>query len=257
MSIRWAKRVRSVSDLDLAREAGFKHVQLPVGSVMEGEDDSAFEEDRRRLLALGLSFETFETPLPKGVRVTEPGFNIYSWTEYLNVAIRRAAALGCRTLLWSEGRARVLPIEGDTAALKETLNQFVYALCGIAERNGIVVCIEPRGPRRTNFLNSIQEVRNFIGLIGKNNLALAISPRDLYETGLDAGELLSNKDLLRHINIEHPAVAETAKAPLPGDGYDYAPFFSVLREADYEGIIALPFDADSVSLDYCVRLSAS
>ncbi len=256
MSIRWAKRVRSVSELESAREAGFGHVQLPVGAVMEWEDDSAFEQERRRLLATGLSFATFESPLPKGVRVTEPGFNIYSWTEYLNVAIRRAAGLGCGTLVWGEGRARLLPIEGETAALKETLNQFVYALSGIAERNGIVVCVEPLGPRRTNFLNSIREVRDFLGLIGKSNLALAVSPRDLFEMDLDSRELLTNKDLLRHVHIEHPAVAEISKAPRRGDGWDYAPFVSALRDADYEGTIALPFDADSASLAYCADLWA-
>lgn len=89
-------------------------------------------------------------PLPADVRVTQKGFNIYVWMEHLKAAVHRMAELGCRKLVWSDGRARVLPVEGATAGFKEQVLQFLYMLCGVAANFDMTVLIEPLGPRRTN-----------------------------------------------------------------------------------------------------------
>jgi sugar phosphate isomerase/epimerase len=254
MSIQWAKRVRTIAELASARDAGFDGALLPVAAVMEWDDDESFAHERKNLSAQGLSLTVFEAPLPKGVRVTEPGFNIYSWTEYLKTALRRCSQVGCKMITWGDGRARVLPFEGEIGTHKENFNQFVFMLCDIAERFGITVCIEPLGAKRTNYLNTPKEMVDFFSLIGKSNLAMAIGPRDLVEMGLGPEALSTFKDSIAHIILEHPLTADTSVPPLPSDGYDYAPFFASLGKLNYEGTASLPHDADTESLDYCRKL---
>ena len=116
------------------------------------------------------------------------------------------ADLGCRKLAWSDGRARVLPVEGEVAGLKEQALQFLFMLCEAAERFGITVLVEPLGPRRTNFLNSMKEVGEFLPRVGKDNLSSMISLRELEPIGLPRGELREHRQPDRPRADGEPAV---------------------------------------------------
>jgi hypothetical protein len=90
-------------------------------------------------------------PLPAEVRVTQRGFNLYVWMEHMKKALQRLAGLGCRQLVWSNGRARILPDEGELPILKEQALQFLFLLCELAGNFDMTVLVEPLRPRRTNF----------------------------------------------------------------------------------------------------------
>ena len=253
MNVRWAKRLRETVEVRQEDLEGFECIQLPVDAVMEREE-SAFLREKETLLSQGVSFEVFESPLPRGVQVTERGFNMYSWTEYLHTAIRRIAALGCKVLVWGDGRSRILPIEGEVSTLKEQFYQLVFLLCKISERYNITICLEPLSDRRTNFLNSLQETVDCFSLIGSPNLSLAIGLRSLVELSVNFTDLLIYKDSIAHIHVENPTQAHEMTSPRLTDGYDYSPFFNAVREIQYSGVLSLPSDADETALLYCKKL---
>jgi hypothetical protein len=252
--VRWAKQIPetrfSPEAIERALHEGFSQVQLPVESVM-GRVDMNWEK-------YGRVYEVFDSPLPKGVRVTERGFNVYTWTEYMNTALARIAGMGCRTLVWADGKARLLPVEGETAVLKEQFYQFLFILGGIAERFGISLCLEPLSPKRTNFINSFPEAMECIGRVGARNIGLSVGIRTLHEISPSAGSvyepLLEYKDRISHVHVEHPGNALQWVAPRSADGITYGQFFSVLKKAGYRGIVTLPPDADGESLEYCRTL---
>jgi sugar phosphate isomerase/epimerase len=267
MGIRWAKRIpgvfptepnaekRLIKEIKRAGEQGFSIVQLPVECVADAID-TKFPEIKKRLEDTGLFFEVFYSPLPKEVRVTERGFNVYVWMEYLTTAIGRLAELGCKTLLWDDGKSRLLPLEGEVAGLKEQFNQFVFMLCGVAEKWGITVCLEPLSPRRTNFLTTLQETVDCVALIGKQNLAVSIGLRTLYELsegGETYDECLAYKEYIAHLHVENPTQARVLTSPRPSDGFDYRSFFALVKQMGYEGIVTLPEDADMDSLQFCMK----
>ena len=97
--------------------------------------------------------------------MTENGFNLYVWTEYLKKAVHRLSELGCQKLVWNNGRARVLPMEGDTSEMKGQILQFIHMLCDLSGNYDITILIEPLGTRRTNYLNSMEEIKDFLPLI--------------------------------------------------------------------------------------------
>lgn len=252
MSIRWAKRILAADAAELAKEQGFSLVQMPLYQLADMSNDQ-FADLRNTVCALGLSCESFESPLPPGMKVTERGFNIYSWIEFMKKALDRASDMGCRTLVWGDAKARILPIEGETSILKEHFNQFLFMLCDIAGQHGITVCLEPFGPRRTNFLNSLKEVSETIDSIGRSNLAIAVSLTDILETGASLDELKSFQERIAHIHLENPEGQKVLLPPTPSDSYDYSVFFAALKDIGYRNIIALPPASDEHTLSFCRR----
>ncbi len=254
MSIRWGKQVGELSQVVQAAAEGFDFVEA-VGSFVADMSGEQFLGHKERVATEGLPFTACAVPLPAEVRVTQRGFNLYAWIENLKRTTHRMADLGCRKLLWSDGRARVLPVEGELTGLKEQVLQFLFMLCEVAANFQITVLVEPLGPRRTNFLNSMQEVGEFLQRVGKQNLSSLISLRELEPIGLPLTRLADHRDLIHHVHMENPQSHEGARVcPRPADGCDYRPFLRALKDLGFSGEIGLPSDADAAALAYCRQL---
>ena len=243
MEIRWAKRISSVYEAANAGAQGFDAVEPSLSALME-LDEAGLAAFRKTLEDMKLSCEVFESILPPDVRVTERGFNIYSWTEYLRQALARASLLGCKTVVWGDGGARILPLEGEISILKEHFNQFLFMLCDIAEHYGIAVGLEPLGPRRTNFLNSLPEVMGAIDSVDKPNLAIALSSADVAEIGILDEELIRYGKFVIHAHVEKP-LGQADRS------LDSLPFLESLKKISYLGLIALPRSSDGELLRRC------
>ncbi len=260
MSIRWGKMISSLEVpgvsgglKDIAAE-GFNRLQPTVDSIMK-LDETVFNSLKEQMAHLELSSEVCSAPLPAGAWVTQRGFNMYAWTEYLKKAVQRLAGLGCTKIAWSDGRARVLPLEGDLSGVREQVLQFLYLLCETAGKYGISILVEPLGPRRTNFLNSLEEVGEFLPLVGRDNISSLISFRELSRIGLGTKDLAAYPSLLSHVQMENPTdEGGPRQPPLPDDGVDYRSFLEGLRAAGYDGVITLPETAGRESLSYCRSL---
>jgi len=254
MSIRWGKVIVDPAGVDAAVSEGFANIQLTVDIVMGLSEEHyvLFRDDLRRRNVI---VEVCTAPLPPEVHVTEMGFNLYAWTEYLKKAIRRIADLGCSKLAWTDGRSRVLPWEGDVSGVKEQVLQFLFMLCDVCENYGITVLVEPLGPRRTNFLNTMQEVCDFLARVGKPNLKSMISYRELSEIGMDTDLLGGFSQYIDHVQLENPLLISGRRLPpLPDDGQEYSSFLGALKKMGYAGTINLPAEAETISLKYCERL---
>ena len=172
--------------------------------------------------------------------------------EHLKIALQHMAELGCRKLIWSDGRARLLPVEGSTAWCEEQVLQFLYMLCGAAADSDMSVLVEPLGPKRANFLNTMKDSAEFLTRVGKNNLRCAISLRELERIGLSLSALADYRQLIEHVQLDNPGSYEGAPVcPRSTDGYDYRPFIGALKGAGYSPDISLPGDADAEGLAYC------
>jgi sugar phosphate isomerase/epimerase len=243
MGVQWGRMAADPAQADAAAADGFAFVHAAPGFV-PGRDEAG-----------RLPFAVCGVPLPADVRVTQQGFNLYAWTEHVRRELRRMADLGCRAVTWSDGRARVLPVEGEVAGLKEQALQFLFVLCEAAGPLGITVLVEPLGPRRTNFLNSMKDVAEFLPRVGKDNLSSMVSLREMEAIGLPPERLGDHRGLISHVVLENPRSADGARrCPRPDDGHDYRPFLRALREIGYAGTISLPGDADAAGLAYCRKL---
>ena len=218
MAVRWGMMVQSLSGIEKAAEAGFDCVQPTAGLVLSLPDVEV-NRQKRWIKDQGMALEVSAVPLPADVRVTERGFNLYAWLEHLKNALQQLSELGCRKLTWSDGRARLLPLEGDQAGAKEQAMQFLYMLCEAAAVRGMVVLVEPLGSRRTNFLNTLDELRGILPLVGKENLAATISLRELEAISLSTAAFPSYGRLIQHVHMENPLLSDRARVcPRAGTG---------------------------------------
>jgi len=251
LGVKWGKTVSDLEAVNFAAQEGFDSAELNVG-LIAALDENQFQHQRERLLQSGLTFEVFAAPLPAGARVTEKGFNIYVWSEYLKRALDRVAALGGRKVAWSDGRSRILPLEGEVEAAKRQALQFLFMLSEIAETNAIEVLLEPLDPRRTNFLTSMHEVKEFLDLVGRPNLSSLISLRDLEAIGFDEMAFGRHAQMISHVYLENPSAPAGGRLePRADDGYDYRSFLAQLSNIEYSGTMTLPEGADADSLRYC------
>jgi sugar phosphate isomerase/epimerase len=251
MGVQWGRMLTDLAQLDRIAADGFQFAQ-PSRDLVGSLGEERFLRLKAAVAERGLPFLVCAVPLPDDVRVTQRGFNLYVWTEHLKSAVQRLAQLGCRELSWSHGRARVLPVEGELAVLKEQALQFLFLLCEVAGSFGISVMVEPLGPRRTNFLNSLQEVADFLPRVRKDNLLSLISLRELEPIGLSPADIGKYQALIAHVQLENPRAAEGPRVcPRPDDGCDYHPFLQALKDMGYTGGICLPEDADAAGLAYC------
>jgi sugar phosphate isomerase/epimerase len=244
VAIRWGKSIDDLTRVQAAADQGFDFVQ-PVSALAAELEDVEKGASRLPLAVCAV-------PLSAEVRVTQRGFNLYAWMDHLREAARSLAALGCRRLHWSDGRARVLPVEGERGDLKEQVLLFLAMLCDLAARHEITVLVEPLGPRRTNFLNTLGEVAEFLRRAGKENLSSMISLRELEPIGLGVDGIGVHHDLIRYVQLENPRIEHGARVcPRPSDGHDYGPFLRALKDVGYDGEIGLPADADAEGLAFC------
>lgn len=251
MGVQWGRMVTDVSQLKRAAAAGFDFVQ-PANELAVNLGKEQGLRQKARIQKGSMAFKVCAVPLPPDVRVTQKGFNIYVWMEHLKVAVHHLAELGCRKLAWSDGRARVLPVEGAVAEYKEQVLQFLYMLCVVAANYDMTVLVEPLGPRRTNFLNTMKETKDFLSRVRMENISGLISLRELEQIGLSLSNFADYRQSIDHVQLDNPRAYDGARAcPRPDDGCDYRSFLQALKAAGYGGDICLPEDADAGCLDYC------
>ena len=240
--MKWGRNIRNVTEAGAAAAAGFQWVQLPL-SLIAGLSPRELEEAGRTLKDVGADFEVCLVDLPPEVRITQKGFNLYAWLEYMKKGIRGAAELGCRTLAWCDGRARLLPVEGDTVRAKEQVMQFLFLAAEFGEKFGTRILVEPSDPRSSNFLNSLEEADAFFRRIGKENLGAVFNFGELYYPGREALDLLPFLDRVELVRLEFPDPETCADRGLPAGPIPLMNrFLEVLRTVSYRGRL-LPSDS--------------
>ena len=251
MGVQWGRMVADLEEVERAVSDGFDFVQ-PVNDFVVDLSDEQLRLQKERIQAGGAPFKVCAVPLPADARVTQKGFNIYVWVEYLKHAANRMAQLGCRKLVWSNGRARVLPVEGAIGEPKEQVRQFLYMLCAVAADFDTTVLVEPLGPRRTNFLNTMKQTADFLSGVTAENLSSLISLRELDQIEVSLSDIRVYRQIIDHVQMDNPSSYDGPRiCPRPEDGYDYSQFIRTLKDAGYSADISLPDDADARSLEYC------
>ena len=251
MAVQWGKMVTDLRQVERAASDGFDFVQ-PVQELAVNLGKEQVLEHKAGIHDVGIPFRVCAVPLPADARVTQKGFNIYVWGEHLKNAAHRLSELGCRKLVWSDGRARVLPVEGAIGEPKEQVLQLLSLLCAVAADFSITVLIEPLGPRRTNFLNTMKETGDFLSRVGAENLSSLISLRELEQIGLSLSDLNDYRQQIGHVQMDNPRSYDGARVcPRPKDGCDYRSFIHALKDTGYSADISLPGDADAAGLAYC------
>lgn len=244
MSIKWSKIAKNSNDVLIASKEGFDCIEMDIEYLINLSDEE-FLFLKNLMHEKNIFCKTCNSILPLNVIVTEDGFNIYTWIDYLKKAASRASELGCEKFIWNDGKARLLPYEEDSGNAKEQVFQFLYMLCELLKHYEITLLIEPLGLAQANYINSIEEAQELVNIINKDNLSSLISINQLSQISFKENDFDKFKSIIKHIYFEDPITCSN---------YNYIEIFKNLDDITYNHLISLPNKANKNSLDYCKKL---
>ncbi len=172
---------------------------------------------------------------PANLRCVGPGANhdeILVWAES---AFGRLARVKGKFMVFGSSGARKIPggwprekAEGQFVALLKLLGP-------LAEKAGITVAVEQLQASECNFINHINHAAGLIRSAEHPRIRLLADLFHMAQGGDSPADLKAAMDVVAHVEI-----AEKGDRTYPGvRGYDFRPYFKVLRETGYKGTISI------------------
>jgi len=94
----------------------------------------------------------------------------------------------------------------DDDEVKKQATEFFYRLGEIAEKNGVVICLEPNPPRYgANFMTNSADTAAIVRLVNHNAIGMQFDTGALQINGEDPEAVLKqNSDIIKHIHASEP-----------------------------------------------------
>ncbi|MDR3313340.1 MAG: sugar phosphate isomerase/epimerase [Oscillospiraceae bacterium] len=233
-----------------AREAGCDYVELNFTAVAEA-DAAAFAAIERDLALGGLRAEAMNCFLP-GRFALMALTDTQELQAFLRIGFTRAQALGTQVVVFGSAGARKLP-EGVTKEQGIARLAPLLRLAGdIAASCGVRIAIEPLCYKECNAVNTLREGLALASVTGHSAVALLADMFHMGENGEKYEDILLAGERLIHCHIGRPG---GRVYPLPGDGYDYAPFFAALAKNAYQGRLSVEAQAPNGPEDLATSIT--
>ncbi|RYD17622.1 MAG: sugar phosphate isomerase/epimerase [Verrucomicrobiaceae bacterium] len=157
---------------------------------------------------------------------------ILEWSE---TSFRRLKKAGGKFIVFGSGGARQLRDGWPKEKADEQFVALLKRMGPLAEKHGVTVTIEQLRAEECNYINRISEGAALIRAAGHPNIRLLADLYHMASMGDTPADLKAAMDVVVHMEI-----AEKAGRTVPGvSGDDFRPYFSVLREANYQGAMSI------------------
>ncbi|NLV74775.1 MAG: sugar phosphate isomerase/epimerase [Chloroflexi bacterium] len=210
---------------------GYAFSELGVAStLMPLEDDVSFAPYQAQLAALQPAIAAFNGFVAPHVKLTGPNTDWDQITTYVKNALRRAGGLGADVVVFGSGGARNVPEGYEHQAAWDQLVCFLRLCADEAERNELVVAIEPLNHRESNILNSYSEGVAMAREVDRRAVRVLADIYHFEEVGEPLEDILEAPDMLAHVHL-----ADTGRL-YPGSGtYPLVQLFEIMHRIGYQG----------------------
>jgi D-psicose/D-tagatose/L-ribulose 3-epimerase len=196
-----------------------------------------------KLKRLALSVPAAYWFLPAEVKVTGPDIDIDRQTSYLRKALDRVSRLGVRVIVFGSSGARQVPEGFSKQEAFQQLVDFGKRTGPEAQSRNITIAIEPQRREESNIINTIAEALAWVEAVNHPNVQLMIDYYHFEVEKEDPAMVPKVRDHLRHLHMANP---NNRVMPLNLEEYNYAPFFAVLRQIRYAGLIGLEASSNNL-----------
>lgn len=224
-----------LKDIDAVKAAGFDYMEVRTSEVA-ALSDADFEQVAAKFRQVGLPVLSANLFIPGDIKVTGPAIDKQRQMEYVHRALGRVSRLGVRLVVFGSGGARRVPEGFSHEEAFEQLVDFGKRIAPEARSRNITIAIEPLRHQETNIINNTTEALAWVNAVNDPNIQLMIDFYHFSVENEDPSNILKVKDHLRHLHMANP---NGRVMPLHWDEYNYAPFFSVLRQIHYDRLISL------------------
>jgi sugar phosphate isomerase/epimerase len=229
----------SLDRATLAAQLGAEHIE-PGFWPTAAMDEPTFRAALANLKDSGLPVDAMNSMLPGTAVLYGTEQDISPTLELVARGMERAAAVGCKTVVFGSGTARCIPEGMAITHAKQHIAALAGRFCEIARPYGIRIAIEPLRAHETNFIHTLSDATEIVALAPRDT-DLGVNP-DIYhmlEGGESFGELSRLGDKLFHAHICAPDRHYPRQERPDTDNAIYRDFFRALRAAGYTGTLSI------------------
>ena len=234
------------------RDNGGSYVETTVsGFLIPEEPFEKFKKNLDKARACELPVIRANGFFPSDLRLTGPEADIDRAVKYSKVAFERARMMGIDVVVLGSSGSRSIPEGFSRDVAREQFVTLLRRIAPYAEKNGIILVIEPLRPDETNFINTVREGASIAREVGHPNICVLADIYHMLQSGEDPGAIIEAGSTLRHCHI-----AENARRTPPGvDGDDFSAYFDALAKIDYKGYMSIECGWDDMDTQLPVAMN--
>ena len=230
--------------LESAAKLGYDYLESNLGHI-KSLSEQELKNTKAMLDGYGAKLEAANCFFPGEIRLAGEDADIEIIRDYTRRAFDNAVFLGIKTCVLGSGRSRSVPDGFDRENGLEQIHSALRVIDDEAGEHGIRVAIEPLNRLETNVFTTVRESVDICRALGLKNIFVLADIYHMVMENEDLGALRYAGDKLIHIHFSNPTARDTESGkskrvyPAEGDGYDYTPFVSVVKNAGYDGRISI------------------
>jgi sugar phosphate isomerase/epimerase len=215
-------------------DAGYDYIELAVAADLTPDaDEAAWAAKRSAILSMLLPVEAFNS-FVRAHRIVGPDADPIRLRRYVETALRRAAEVGGKIVVFGSGGARNVPEGFDLAVAMRQILEFLHLCADAAERSGVTVAIEPLCRAECNIINRVSEGAELAREVGRPGVRNLADSYHMEAEGEPLSAIVDSADVLAHVHT-----ADTGRHA-PGTGvYDHVALFRALHAAEYDARLSI------------------
>lgn len=161
--------------------------------------------------------------------------------QYLSAFTELAGKFGAKRMVFGSPKNRNRGDMSPAEAL-EVATPFFSALGAVAQKNGVIFCIEPNAPQYTcDFITNSTEGIELVTKIDSSGIGLHLDAACMALAGEDLGESIRHAaDRIEHYHISSPMLAQVE----PRSDVDHKNAVAALKEIAYDKIVSIEMRPD-------------
>jgi sugar phosphate isomerase/epimerase len=226
----------NVDSSPLGRAAGWAYIEESVQGLIKAQTPDAEWTGRQRAASSALPIRAMNGLVPASLPIVGDAVDEAALATYLNTAIARADSLNVRTLVFGSGGARHVPAGFSRETARQQIVRFVRNGMPAAQRHNVTIVVEPLQRGETNIINSVAEGMAYVREVNHPSFQCLVDSYHFWLEGEPLDNLRAAMPWIKHV---HVADQEGRVWPGLSGKSDYRPFFKVLKEAGYDGLISV------------------
>ena len=234
-----ARNGRGIGDeyLETLDRLGYDYAELPLAEIME-LNEGEFTGILKRQEKLRIHCEACNNFFPSYMRLTGRTANIDRNLDYVERALNRAEMLGAQYIVFGSGPAKSVP---EGFPLEEgylQIRKLLKKIGPMAQKKGIVICIEPLRREECNLINTFAEAYGLAREVGHPAVKGLIDYYHMTSENEPAEHIeIYGRGFLKHV---HFARYQGRRFPsdFQQDREGYKAFAKALNKISYDGRIS-------------------
>jgi sugar phosphate isomerase/epimerase len=218
------------------KTAGWDFVEENVQGLLQGElpDDQWKGMDRVRPSALPVT--AANCLVPGSMKIVGPAADLNKLKAYMTNVLKRAKATGMTILVFGSGGARSVPEGFDRGKARAQILDFLRMSVPIAAQYGVTLVAEHLNNKECNIINSIAEAMEYVRAVNHPNFQCLADTFHFWTENEPLDSLKAAMPWIKHVHLSDKdgrvACGESRAS-------DYRPFFRVLKQGGYSGMLSM------------------